>query len=80
MGGRSARKSKEKVRENRLRRVAVRRGLVLRRSRRRDPDAVDYGAYWLIDGEGDYLVYGDQWGTDLDGIEEFLTGGGHGKA
>jgi len=69
------RETVEKVRENRLRRMAERRGLVLKKSRRRDPQAVDYGAYWLVEAEGNFLVYGDQWGTDLDGIEEFLTGG-----
>ena len=39
----------DKVRENRLRRIAERRGLKLTRSRRRDPDALDYGLYALID-------------------------------
>lgn len=72
----TVRESREKVRENRLRRMAERRGLVLRKSKRRDPQAIDYGAYWLIDAESDFLIYGDEWGTDLDGIEEFLTGGG----
>ncbi len=38
----------EKVRENRLRRMAERRGLVLTRSRRRDPLALDYGLYRLL--------------------------------
>ena len=66
----------EKVRENRLRRMAERRGLVLVKSRRRDPGATDFGAYWLHDAEGNYRVYGDEWGTDLNGIEEFLTGNG----
>ena len=41
--------SMDKVRENRLRRVAQRRGLELSRSRRRDPAALDYGLYALID-------------------------------
>jgi hypothetical protein len=70
----------EKVKENRLRRIAGRRGLILRKSRRRDPQAVDFGAYWLVDAESNFLIYGDQWGTDLDGIEEFLTGDTDAKA
>ncbi len=37
----------EKVRENRLRRMAERRGLTVRKSRRRDPGALDYGHMWL---------------------------------
>ncbi len=39
----------EKVRENRLRRVADRRGFRLVKSRSRDPRAVDFGLYALID-------------------------------
>jgi hypothetical protein len=39
----------EKVMENRLRRVADRRGLRLVKSRSRDVNAVDYGRYALID-------------------------------
>jgi hypothetical protein len=37
----------EKVRENRLRRAAQRQGLELRKSPRRDPRALDYGT-WLV--------------------------------
>ena len=43
----------EKVREpppNRQRRVAERRGLVLRKSNRRDPLALDYGLFAILDG------------------------------
>jgi hypothetical protein len=39
----------EKVMENRLRRVAHRRGLRLTKSRSRDVNAIDYGLYALID-------------------------------
>jgi hypothetical protein len=38
----------EKVRENRLRRVADRQGYRLTKSRRRDPRAIDYGELWLV--------------------------------
>jgi hypothetical protein len=38
----------DKVRENRLRRTAQRQGLQLKRSRRRDELAVDYGVYGLV--------------------------------
>ena len=38
-----------KVEDNRLRRMADRRGLILRKSRRRDPDAIDYGLYAVCD-------------------------------
>ena len=40
-----------KVEEARLRRAAKRQGLILRKSPRRDPCAVDYGMYALIDPE-----------------------------
>jgi len=38
-----------KTRENRLRRLAARRGYRLVKSPRRDPDAIDYGLFALID-------------------------------
>jgi hypothetical protein len=37
-----------KTRENRARRMATRRGLRLVKSRRRDPRALDYGKYWIV--------------------------------
>ena len=36
-------------REGQLRRAARRQGLVLRKSRRRNPRAIDFGIYYLID-------------------------------
>lgn len=41
--------SDEKVMENRLRRIANRRGFVLTKNRSRDPLAVGYGTYKLFD-------------------------------
>ena len=61
-----------KVRENRLRRTAARQGLELRKSRRRDKRALDYGAYWLVDSNGG-LAAGGEWGTSLDEVEAYLT-------
>ena len=62
----------EKVRENRLRRMAERQGMRLVKSRRRDPLALDYGKYWLVrttpHGRRVELV-------DLDDVERFLTVG-----
>jgi hypothetical protein len=40
--------TEQKVRENRLRRVAERRGYRLTKSRRRDPEALDYGASYSL--------------------------------
>src|SRR5262245_18862319 len=42
--------TKTKVRENRLRRMASRQGLRLEKSRQRDPMALDYGKYRLVNG------------------------------
>jgi hypothetical protein len=41
----------EKVRENRLRRMAERQGLALLKSRRRDPRAIDYDCWAIVDSE-----------------------------
>jgi len=43
--------NEEKVRENRLRRVAARRGFVLSKIRRVDPKALDYGK-WILSTAG----------------------------
>ncbi|MGI8623105.1 MAG: hypothetical protein ACR2NB_06385 [Solirubrobacteraceae bacterium] len=63
----------EKVRENRLRRMAARQGLALHKSRRRDPRAIDYGSYHLVDVQMNAVVTGN-FGLSLDEVEQFLTG------
>ena len=55
----------DKVTLNRLRRVAARQGLKIVKSRRRDPRALDYGRYWLLDRNGGPVAGGEQ-GLDLD--------------
>ena len=50
----------EKVREARLRRLAQRQGLKLVRSRRRDPQAADFGRYALVDPDTNRAVAGEQ--------------------
>ena len=67
----------EKVRENRLRRMADRQGLVLVKSRRRDPRAFDYGRWMLVDAASNGVVAGTA-GTgrpefSLDDVEDYLT-------
>jgi hypothetical protein len=62
----------EKVRENRLRRMADRRGYMIQKSRRRDPRAVDYGNYWIVDPSTNGLVAGDEFGMSLDDVEDWL--------
>jgi len=62
-----------KVNENRVRRVAERRGYILRKSRRRDPLALNFGAFWLIEASTNGLAVGGEFGTDLQEIEDFLN-------
>jgi N-dimethylarginine dimethylaminohydrolase len=68
----------EKVRENRIRRMAERQACRLEKSRRRDPNAIDYGGYMLIDSERNTIVVGGSprpYTATLDEIEAWLTGG-----
>ncbi|WIB12910.1 hypothetical protein [Curtobacterium sp. MCPF17_052] len=61
----------EKVRENRLRRAAERQGLLLKKSRRRDPRAIDYGTYMVVDAATNSLTAGP--GLTLDDVEWNIT-------
>jgi hypothetical protein len=68
----------DKVRENRIRRIADRRGLRLVKSGGRDPNALDYGLYALIDYDTGEAVnpsligrYTCSW--TLDQIEDYLV-------
>jgi hypothetical protein len=66
----------DKIRENRLRRMAERQGLTLQKSRRRDALAWDYETYQLRDAKTHRLVYqrgGQEYGLSLDAIETFLA-------
>lgn len=70
--------SHEKVRENRLRRMAARQGYRLVKSRRRDPLAVDYGRYRIETGDGVEATGFDSpmgWGLTLDEVEKRLKVG-----
>jgi hypothetical protein len=58
----------EKVRENRLRRMAARQGFRLVKTRRIDPLAMDYGTYHLARDEDD-----TQGPFTLDELEKRLT-------
>lgn len=61
----------QKVRENRLRRMAERRGLILTKSRRRDTLASDYGTWTLRTAQGEVIT--TESGDDaLDRIEQAL--------
>jgi hypothetical protein len=73
-----------KVRENRLRRMAARQSLHLVKNPRRDPRAVDYGSYMLVDMNTTAMVADFGWdhtgspkgASWLDDVETWLTWGG----
>ena len=67
-----------KVRENRLRRMADRQGLAIHKSRRRDPRAIDYDRWLILDARTNAVVAGTEGsprhGVTLDAVEAYLTG------
>jgi hypothetical protein len=73
--------SAEKVRENRVRRMARRQALELVKSRRRDPQSADYGTYQLINPKTKIIAFqhvgwrvdGKWGGVGLDEVEQWLT-------
>lgn len=76
----------DKVREDRLRRMARRQGLELRKNPRRDTRAADYGTYMLVNPDNDRVVADFGWdkpGWDkpgnsrLDDVEDYLTQSTH---
>jgi hypothetical protein len=77
-GSEESAQTADKIRENRLRRIAARQGLTLRKSPRRDPRALGYGTYMLADSTTRRVVSMDWnlpggYGLDLDAIEEVLS-------
>jgi len=63
----------DKVRENRDRRVLKRRGLILVKIRRRDPDALDFGKYNVLDHNGCMAAGGEPWeALTLDEVEAWM--------
>lgn len=67
----------EKVRENRLRRMALRQGFKLMKNRRRDPRARDYGIWYLV--QIDRNIHAGEF-YSLDQIEGWLTDDARPKA
>jgi hypothetical protein len=75
----SSTSSSMKVRENRARRVAERRGLRLHKSRRRDPLALDFALWRVLDADGAPVAGFPPEGADLDALEKFLQRGRRGR-
>lgn len=73
--------TEEKVRENKLRRMANRQGLALQKSRARDSRSLTFGTYHLVDMSTGSIVWqgnntaGRGYGLDLHDVEEYLTDG-----
>lgn len=67
----------EKTRETRLRRMAERQGLRLVKSRRRDPRAIDYDRWMIVDPYRNAVVTGAEVtgrpNLTLDDVEAWLT-------
>ena len=71
--------SAEKVAENRLRRAAARQGLKLVKSQTRDPRALGYGLFALVDADNSIVFGGGGVGpygyaATLDEVERHLLG------
>ena len=64
---------RDKVRENRLRRMAERQGVRLVKSRRRDSRAVGFGMYQLDDGTAP-LTVDAMYRLTMDEVERRLAG------
>ena len=52
-------RSADKVRENRYRRMLQRRGFQLVKSRRRDPRALGFGGFIIVDASANAVVAGE---------------------
>lgn len=64
-----------RVDENRVRRMAARQGLVVNKSRRRDPNALDYGRYWIVEPRRNVIatsLEGQEHGITLEEVEAWL--------
>jgi hypothetical protein len=74
-------RTEDKSRETKLRRMAERQGLMLQKCPRRDPLAVGYGTYRLVNPDGrrhgGVIVLGhpEWYGLDLDQVEDALNSG-----
>ena len=68
--------AQNKVRENRLRRIAERRGYRLTKSRARDKAAPGYGGYMLIAAFGNLVMLGADpysFSATLEEVEDYLN-------
>jgi hypothetical protein len=60
------------VQEARVRRMASRHGLELKKAERGKSRARDFGRYWLVDASRNTLVFPNAHGGSLDDLESYL--------
>src|SRR4051812_8684378 len=65
--------TQEKVRENRLRRMAERQGFRLVKSKTRDPRAIGFGGWIVVNSATNIVEAGGNLFLSIDEVEEFLT-------
>lgn len=73
----------EKVLENRLRRVASRRGMTIYKSKRRDPNSIDFGGFMLCDAATTIIIVGGgdfPYSASLEDVRQHLEGNAPKKA
>src|SRR5688572_5710332 len=70
-GGTTVKDMDSKSREKALRRVALRQGFCLIKSRKRNPFSPGYGGYRLVDPWQNAVVSGDSW-LSIDELEAWL--------
>ena len=61
-----------KVLRNQLRRAAARQGYKLTKSSRRDPQAPDYGGWWVLDLDSKRVIMGGKNGATLEQVAALL--------
>jgi hypothetical protein len=70
--GGGERMNTDKTRENRLRRLARRKGYVLRKDRARTRSGNHQGGYMIIEADRNVIVAGEKFDLSLDHVENYL--------
>ncbi len=63
----------DKIREKRLRNAAKRQGYDIVKSRTRDPRALDYGGYMIVDPYDNTVEAGSGFNLTIGDVEKWLT-------
>lgn len=65
-------KLKEKAKEQRLRRLAMKQGMRLIKSRSRTQDINNHGGYMIVDLYTNYILLGQRFEFNIDEVEKWL--------